>query len=334
VSRAANNGLLRLVESFFREHLQRIRGASRHTVLSYRDSLRLFLCFVSDDSGRSVSALTLDDIEASRVLAFLDHLESVRGNSITTRNQRLAAIRGFVEHLLRHDPTRAARYGQILAIPTKKSRSKGVLYLEPDEVQRLLQQPDLGVAAGRRHHTLLLFLYNTGARISEALAVRVRDLHMRSPRQVRLHGKGGKDRICPLWTKTADALHDLCKRAEPNEAVFLNARGQPLSRDGAAYVLRKYAAAAGVPTSSERRVSPHVLRHSCAVALLQAGADVTVIRDYLGHASVATTNRYISTNLQMKREVLEAFWEHSGLAGASDSSWEPTDDVLAFLESL
>ena len=164
--------------------------------------------------------------------------------------------------------------------------------------------------------------------------MRARDLHLKPPRQVRLHGKGGKDRLCPLWKQTCDTLAHLRAVAEPAQRVFLNARGEPITRDGAAYILHKYAAAAGVPVAKPGRVTPHVLRHSCAVALLQAGADVTVIRDYLGHTSIATTNRYISTNLQMKREVLEAFWQRSGLTTTAGSTWTPTEDVMAFLESL
>ena len=326
-----------LIESFFREHLQRVRGASPHTILSYRDSVSLLLRFLADQSGGRVSALTLDDITAEQILAFLEYLETERGNSASTRNLRLAAIRSLVEHLLRHDPTRAGQYRRVLDIPTKKTRAPSVSYLEPEEMKALLQQPDRSTCVGRAHHALILFLYNTGARVSEALDVRPRDLHLSRPAQVRLRGKGRKERICPLWRKTAETLDQLCDGGlEPDHHVFVNARGRPLSRDGVAYILDKYArlAAADLPRLGQVRVTPHVLRHSCAVALLQAGLDVTVIRDYLGHVSVTTTSRYISTNLRMKREVLEAFWKRAGLAGAGDSSWKPTPDVLTFLESL
>ena len=228
-------------------------------------------------------------------------------------------------------------YRRVLDIPTKKTRPPSVSYLEPEEVQALLRQPDRMTRVGRAHHALILFLYNTGARVSEALDVRPRDLHLARPAQVRLRGKGRKERVCPLWRKTAEVLSDLCDAGnEPGSRLFLNARGTPLSRDGVAYILEKYAelAAAELPRIKQVRVTPHVLRHSCAVALLQAGLDVTVIRDYLGHVSIATTSRYISTNLRMKREVLEAFWNRTGLAGAGDTSWKPTPDILAFLESL
>lgn len=338
---SSHDSLLRFVESFFREHLQRVRGASPHTVLAYRDSLSLFFRFLADSSGRPVSKLTTDDIETHRVLAFLDHLESERGNSAATRNCRLAAVRCLVEHLLRHDPIRAAQYHRILAIPTKKARVAAVTYLEPEEVEVLLRQPDLQTQSGRRDRALMVFLYNTGARVSEALAVRRHEIVLERPARVRLCGKGAKDRICPLWKETVSALEDLTEiGGDPGDPVFLNARGHPLTRDGVAYVLHKHArrAACEMPALERRRITPHVLRHSCAVALLQAGIDVATIRDYLGHASVATTSRYITTNLRMKRDALEAFWKRAGLkgmpAGKGRRSWRPTPDVLAFLSSL
>lgn len=340
MSRKPPDSLLPLVESFFQEHLRRVRGASPRTVMAYRDAVRLFLCFLAESGGRPIHAIGLDDIVADRVLAFLDHLETVRGNGIATRNQRLAAIRAFAEHLIRHDPTRAGQFQRILAVPTKKPKPSLVHYLEPEEVKILLRQPDLRTSSGRRDRALLLFLYNTGARISEALGVRRADLQLERPRQVRVHGKGAKDRFCPLWKVTGDALAELLgPDAERERIVFLNARGRPLTRDGAAYLLDKYVrqGAAELPTLGRRRVTPHVLRHSCAVALLQAGLDITVIRDYLGHTTIATTSRYVSTNLDMKREVLDAFWRRSGLVADTEdggSNWRATPDVLAFLDSL
>lgn len=332
-----HDGLLPLVESFFREHLQRVRGASSNTIASYRDSMRLFLCFLADSSSRPVSDLELDDIMAERVIAFLELLEIERSNSVSTRNLRLAAVRSFVQHLLRRDPTRAGQYRRILDVPTKRARRPPVTYLEPEQVQALLRQPDQRRPAGRRDHALLLFLYNTGARVGEALALRWQEVQLARPAQVRLHGKGNKDRFCPLWNETAEALARLPNASDGRERqLFLNARGEPLTRDGVAYILRKHASAAARerPAIATLHVTPHVLRHSCAVALLQAGIDITMIRDYLGHASIATTSRYISTNLQMKRDVLDAFWHRAGLASDSASAWRPAPDVLAFLEQL
>ena len=185
---------------------------------------------------------------------------------------------------------------------------------------------------------LLLFLYNTGARVSEALAVRPADLELVRPPRVRLHGKGGKDRYCPLWRETTQVLTQLMTRTGPaaDAPLFRNARGAPLTRDGAAYILAKYVtqAARALPSLRRRRVTPHVLRHSCAVALLQAGVDVSVIRDYLGHASIATTSRYLTTNLQMKREALDLFWKRSGLAPSQPVRWRPSRDLLAVLAAV
>jgi site-specific recombinase XerD len=182
---------------------------------------------------------------------------------------------------------------------------------------------------------LLLFLYNTGARVSETLALRFRELRLERPAQVRLHGKGQKERLCPLWPETVTALKQLSS-AGKDEHVFKNAQGKPMTRDGVAYLLSKYVhrAAKRKPQLLTRRVTPHVMRHSCAVALLQAGVDVTVIRDYLGHSSIATTSRYITTNLQMKREVLEAFWNRAGLTAEPRHRWNPSPKLLAFLDAL
>jgi site-specific recombinase XerD len=201
-----------------------------------------------------------------------------------------------------------------------------------------LAQPDATTVAGARDRALLLLLYNTGARISEALAVCQQDVTFSRPHQVRLHGKGGKDRLCPLWSETVSAIRNLLARS-PAQAgpIFRNSQGGGLSRDGAAYLLSRSvrSAAQTLPILRQRRVTPHALRHSCAVALLQAGVDLTVIRDYLGHVSVATTGRYVSSNLEMKRTVLEAFWKRSGLQSARPTRrWRPTDNALAFLASL
>lgn len=326
------------MQRYFDEHLRRVRGASKHTIRAYRDALTLFFCFVAKDARRPVADLRLDDIRAEVVLAFLNHVEVARGNSVVTRNCRLAAIRSFVDHLLRHDVTRAEQYGRILATPAKRSVIRPAIYLEPEEARAVISAVDPKTSNGIRDRALLLFLYNSGARVSEALALRLRDLHIDRPRQVRVLGKGGKERVCPLWPETAAALRLLLDRSPPalDEFVFRNARGGPLTRDGAAYLLEKYSrrAAASAPSLRGRRITPHVLRHSCAVALLQSGVGLTVIRDYLGHVSVATTNRYVTSNLKMKRDVLEAFWKRAGLERSPRARWRPTPKLLGFLASL
>jgi integrase/recombinase XerD len=328
--------LLRLTETFFQQYLRRTRGASAHTVRAYRDTLKLFFLFLAERQRCRIADLGLDALQAEAVLAFLDHLESQRGNSAVTRNIRLAALHSFVQHLLRSDVTRAGQYGRILAIPAKRAPHRVVSYLEPEEARQVIATVDPKSSRGERDRALLLFLYNTGARVSEALAVRPQDLRLDRPRQVRLWGKGRKERLCPLWPETASALHLLLSRGASEELLFKNAQGGPLTRDGVAYVLAQYVekAAATLPQLRTKRVTPHVLRHSCAVALLQAGVDVSVIRDYLGHTSVATTSRYITTNLQTKREVLEAFWNRAGLTKQSRSKRILSPKLLAFLEAL
>jgi len=205
-------------------------------------------------------------------------------------------------------------------------------------VRLIINMPNKRTCDGWRDYTLLLFLYNCGARVSEAAGLRWDDLQLAAPRQVRLRGKGRKERVLPMWPETANALHRLrgMSRSEGGQCVFVNRNGQPLTRDGIAYILTKYATAAAHhnPTLLQKHITPHVLRHSCAVALLQSGTDVTVIRDYLGHTSVATTGRYITINLQMKRDAMQAFWKKAGIEPATTKPWKPKADLLAFLQSL
>ena len=336
MNRAKTDPLLTLTQSFFVGYLQSARGASPHTVRAYRDALKLIFQYLAGQKRKPIADLQLDDIQAEAVLTFLDHIESKRSNTAVTRNCRLAAIRTFVQHLLRHDVTRAAQYGRILAIGNKRAIHRAVTYLEPEEARAVIAAVDTRSDRGRRDHALLLLLYNTGARVSEALAVRPSDLRLERPRHVRLLGKGRKERICPLWPETAIALRRIVRADTSSEPIFKSRPDTPLTRDGVAYLLEKYVrlAAKSNPSPRLRRVTPHMLRHSCAVALLQAGVDITVIRDYLGHASVSTTSRYVTTNLEMKRQVLDAFWKRSGLGRSDARKWKPSAKLLAFLETL
>jgi integrase/recombinase XerD len=339
MSKTAPRALFALVESFFTAYLPRQRGASTHTIRAYRDALKLPFQFVARHNGRDVASLEISDLDADTIAQFLDHIETNRSNSAATRNCRRAALRSFVRHLLRNDPTHSLQYTRVLAIPSKKARQRPSTYLEADDVRAIIARPDRSTSDGWRDYALLLFLYNCGARVSEVTGMRWDDLQLAPPRQVRLRGKGRKERLLPLWRETADALHQLRGMAPPGEQqnVFVNRLGQPLTRDGVAYILAKYTSAVAAqerPSLAHKRITPHVMRHSCAVALLQSGTDVTVIRDYLGHASVATTGRYIATNLQMKRDAMEIFWDHAGIEPASSKTWKPKPGLLAFLESL
>jgi site-specific recombinase XerD len=260
VKRGCEDPLSKVVQSFFRDYLQSTRGASPRTVLAYRDGLRLLFRYLADTNGCSVADLSFDDLQVDRVLAFLSHLETDRGNVAATRNARLSAIQSFFRHLLRNDPTRAEQYHRVLALPLKKARPPLACYLEPEEVRVLLGKPDGTTATGLRDHALLLVLYNTGARVSEALAMRGQDLELLRPRQVRLRGKGGKERYCPLWKDTAAVLQRLLDHhaLQPEEVVFRNARGGELTRDGVAYILRKYVTQSldDLPELRKRKVRP------------------------------------------------------------------------------
>lgn len=331
-------GLFAHVQSYFTEYLPKQRGASVHTIRAYRDALTLLFKFVAEERGRGVASLQFGDIDAEAVVCFLNHIEAERSNSAATRNCRRAAIRGFFKHLLRNDPARSQQCIRVLAIPAKKARQRPATYLEAQDARLIINMPDKRTADGWRDYALLLVLYNCGARVSEAAGLRWDDLQLAAPRQVRLRGKGKKERLLPLWAETANTLHRLqgMTGGSAGQCVFLNRLGQPLTRDGIAYVLTKHATAAARnnPALQRKHITPHVLRHSCAVALLQSGTDVTVIRDYLGHASVATTGRYITTNLQMKRDAMQAFWKKAGIEPANTKAWKPKADMLAFLQSL
>lgn len=326
-----------LVESFFRVYLIQSCGASPNTICAYRDTLRMLFIYLCEYLRRPIESLRLDDVNVNATIAFLEHLEKDRSNKIASRNARLAAIHTFVRYLLENDPEHAAQYARVLSLRSKRAPIGLAKYLEPEEVKELLAQPDQSTPAGGRDYALLLFLYNTGARISEALNVRAEDLSLDKPQHARILGKGNKTRICPLWPETARALSQLpeVRNGRGRDVVFCNRSGGKLTRDGASYLLRKYndMAARTAPAFPKGRISPHVLRHSCAVALLQGGVELTVIRDYLGHKSIATTNRYVSTNLKMKRETLEKFWRKSGIT-PSRARWEPKPSVLAVLEAL
>jgi len=330
--------LLQQVESFFREHLQRTRGASRHTVFSYRDSLQLFFCYLADAKGGDVSKVHLDDITENNVLAFLDHLESARGNGVATRNSRLTAIRSFCRYLIRKDTTHAAEYGLIVSIVGKKGPKPDIPYLEPAEVKLVLTQANQDQVLGLRDYALIQFLYNTGVRVSEALSISVGALELSAPRQVRVHGKGRKDRLCPLWRSTTALLKRYIARWKlgAESRLFCNGRRRPLTTSGVAYILKRHFEAAKKkhPILLKRKITPHVMRHSCACALLQAGVDLVTVRDLLGHESVRTTNRYTRANMKTKREALEAFWNSVDLTEGQGAPWAPKPELLEILASL
>jgi len=339
MSTASPKALARALRGFFADHLSRVRGMSPHTVRSYRDALMLLLRFLVRHHGREVVALDFDDLAPDHILAFLDHLEADRHNGAATRNARLAAVHAFARYAAASDPEHLELCQRILAVPFKRARMRVVEYLEADELRALLDAPDRATADGRRDHGLLLVLFNTGARVQEILDLRPCDLQLMRPCQVRLCGKGRKERLCPLWPHTADVLRALLleQGGDPAAAtpVFRNHRGQPLTRFGVRYILRKYArrAQSAAPSLAARRIHPHTMRHTAAVNLLQAGVDLVTISHWLGHASVETTNRYVAVDLETKRAALAMARPVSDIA-PDLAAWRTDASILQWLESL
>lgn len=325
-----------LLQAFFQDWLGGQRNLSRHTVLSYRDTWRLFLRFVAPRKARAVAQLALTDLTEAEVLAFLRHCEDDRHTSIGTRNCRLAALRSFFHFVADREPTVAAHCAEVLRIPTKRAPKPALCYLEADEITAILGQPDRSTAEGQRDHVLLSLLYNTGARIQEALNLCPRALRLDSPAQVRLFGKGRKERICPLWSETADLLAALLRRQPRAEAepIFVNRFGRPLGAAGVRFKLHQYiqAAAQRVPSLTSKHVTPHTFRHSTAVSLVSAGVDVTVIRSWLGHARLDTTNHYARASLETKRQALELV--DSSVRPGKPPRWKRDPELLAWLDAL
>ncbi|MEX1026571.1 MAG: site-specific integrase [Candidatus Paceibacterota bacterium] len=333
------NSLAFALRRFFADYLPSVRGASPHTVLSYRDALTLLLRFLAVRHKRPVVELDLDSLDSDSVLSYLDHLEQVRGNSATTRNARLAAVHAFARFAGSLQPEYLDVCQRLLAIPFKRAHSRTVEYLEAEELRALVDATDLNTCSGRRDHAILLTLFNTGARVQELLDLRPCDLHLDRPYQVRLEGKGRKQRICPLWPQTAKLLRDLLAELDldptSTQRLFRNRLGKPLTRFGVRYLLRKYVQKAhtAVPSLSQKRVHPHTLRHSTAVHLLQAGVDLISISHWLGHASVETTNRYAEVNLETKRAAIDK----AGPIGSFEPSltgWSSDASILDWLETL
>ena len=330
------NSLPQLLHYFFHDWMAAQRNASRHTIISYRDCWRLFLRFVAQRRQRNVARLGLADLTAEEVVAFLDHIEKDRGATIATRNCRLAALHSFFRFVAGREPLAAKQCEGVLRIPVKRGPKRSPCYLELEEVAALLIQPDRQSVLGYRDYTLLVLLYNTGARISEALGLCPKDIRLDTPSQVRLLGKGRKERICPLWPETAALLKALLKRQPrpPDEPMFVNRYGKPLGASGARFRLKGYvrAAAARAPRIADKRVSPHTWRHTSAVHLVAAKVDPAVIRSWLGHASLDTTNLYAQANLETKRKAIEQV--DRSARPAKPPRWKRDADLLAWLDSL
>lgn len=323
-----------LLESFFLDRLMRQRRASPHTIASYRDTFRLFLRFAQKRLNKPPSKLTLQDLNAPLIGAFLDHLEKDRGNRARSRNVRLAAIHSFFRYVALEEPAHSALIQRILAIPNQRADSKPIEFLTRAEIEALLAAPNRGTWAGRRDRALLLLMVQTGLRVSEVTALRCQDVLLGPGAHVRCQGKGRKERCTPLRREATAVLREWLRerRAEPTDPLFPAARGGPLSRDGVAYLLTKHVVVAGrsCPSLQRKRVSPHVLRHSTAMDLLHHGVDSSVIALWLGHESVETTQIYLHASMQLKERALA----RTTPLGVRVRRYRPDDRVLAFLSSL
>lgn len=326
-----------LVHAFFVDHLITVKGLRPASVRSYRDTVRLLLVFVAADKRCKLSRLALADLSFDRVLRFLRYLEAERGNHIRTRNQRLAALHTLFEYIAGRAPEMLDVCQQVAAIPMKRVAPPETRFLERDEVEALLAALPREGRSALRDRALLLFLYNTGARVQEAADLRVGHLDLGEHPRVRLHGKGDKWRTCPLWAQTAELLRSLQRSVDgpvtPERAVFA-AHGHPLTRFGMYKIVRRHAARYDDPRTG-RRISPHIFRHTAAVHLLEAGVEVNVIRGWLGHADLTTTNRYAEINTRTKEAALRAL-EPPDTAAASPIKpiWRSDESLLTWLASL
>jgi integrase/recombinase XerD len=322
------------LQAFFTDRLIRQRQASPHTVAAYRDTFKVLLGFAFDRTGIQPSSLGVQDLNAPLIGEFLDHLETERGNSVRTRNARLAAVHSLFRYAALHHPEHAASIQRVLAIPPKRFDRTIITYLTEPEIDALLQAPDSHSWLGRRDRTLLAVAIQTGLRASELTALTIGDVHLGTGAHISVVGKGRRQRVTPL-TKTTVAMLTawlIERAATPDDPLFPTRRGARLSRDAIERRLAKHARTAvkACPTLAGKKISPHVLRHSTAMRLLHAGVDTTVIALWLGHESVATTQIYVHADLALKERALA----RTAPITATPGRYQPTDTIMAFLDSL
>jgi len=327
-----------LIHSFFVDHLVTVKGLRPASLRSYRDTIRLLLCFVADDTKTKITKLDVEDLTFERVLRFLRYLEDDRHNHARTRNQRLAALHTLFDYIASREPEMLGVCQRVAAIPSKRAAPAETHYLERDEIEGLFRRLPRDGRLALRDRTLLLFLYNTGARVQEVSDLRVGNLDLSGNAVVRLHGKGDKWRTCPLWHQTTELLSELIDTSpKPRTAdtpVFMSATGDPLTRFGIYKVVRRHAGHLD-DARSHRTVSPHIFRHTAAVHLLEAGVEVNVIRGWLGHADLTTTNRYAEINTRAKIEALRATEPPDSSAGSRPRVvWRSDQTLLDWLASL
>jgi site-specific recombinase XerD len=328
------SALASTLQAFFTDRLARQRQASPHTVAAYRDTFKLLLTFAEHTTGTAPCNLAIDDLDAPLIGAFLDHLERERGNSARTRNARLAAVHSLFRYAALRHPEHAAVIARVLAIPPKRFDRTIVTYLTEPEITALLAVPDQTTWTGRRDHALLALAVQTGLRASELISLTVADAHLGTGAHISCMGKGRKQRITPLTAGTVTILNAwLTERAgQPTDPLFPTRQGTPLSRDALERRVAKHAntAARSCPTLAEKNVSPHVMRHSAAMRLLNAGVDTTVIALWLGHETVATTQIYVHADLALKERALA----RTAPTGTTQQRYQPSATIITFLEGL
>jgi integrase/recombinase XerD len=322
------------LQAFFTERLTNQRQASPKTVAAYRDTFRLLLGFAQRRTSKAPSELDLADLDAGLIGAFLEHLERDRTNSVRTRNARLAAIHSLFRYAALRHPEHAQDIQRVLSIPYKRFESTLVSFLTRDELDAILESPDRSGWIGRRDHALLLVAIQTGLRVSELTALRCSDVALSSGAHLRCRGKGRKERCTPLTAQTAAVLRVWMdeRKGEPTDPLFPSRRGNPLSSDAVEWLINKHARAAGerCATLRARHVTPHVLRHSCAMLLREAGVDISVIALWLGHESIESTQIYLHADLGLKERALG----RTAPPEAKPGRYRPPDTLLAFLDSL
>jgi integrase/recombinase XerD len=338
LKRQDQSSLAAALRAFLTDYLPRQRALSPHTLHSYRDSLKLLLQFVA---GRKADPgqLTMEALTYEQVMAFLLHLETQRHNQVSTRNVRLSAVRSFFRFVGVHYPEHLMLAQRILSAPLKRTTSREIQHLELSEIQAILRDIDRSTLTGRRDYVLLSFMFNTGARVGEVVGLEASDLALDAPPSVRLRGKGRKERSCPLWAETAQALRAYLRERNvaSHEArnVFLNHRCQPLTRFGVRWILQKRVrkTAENMNSLNAKRLHPHSVRHSTAVHLLRSGVDLSTIANWLGHVSINTTNKYLTLDLETKRQALDK--SAPALSGDQRRVFRcPDQDLIKWLESL
>lgn len=323
-----------LVQCFFTQHLCMHKQVSPRTMTAYRDTFRLLFAFMQGRTARPPSNLEITDLDAPAVLAFLDYLESARGNAPRSRNARLAAIRSFFRFASARDVDHLAIINRVLAIPNKRTDRPLITFLTRAEIGAILNTLDRETWLGSRDHALLLTMYNTGARASELTHLKCGQVSFSSPTMIQLHGKGRKDRSVPLWPQTSHVLQQWFRvlHADENVLAFPSLHLTPLSADALDHLLKRAVnrALPKCPDLAQKRVTPHVIRHTTAMHLLQSGVDIAVIALWLGHESIETTHGYVEADLELKQRALDKLTPVSGKV----SRFKAGDSLLQFLAGL